>query len=51
MSKKRQHHSVGQIVKKLRDTKTMLSAGKTVAKVVQVLGVGEQTYSWTRTPE
>jgi len=31
-------------VKNLRDVETMLGAGKTVAEVVQVLGVSEQTY-------
>jgi putative transposase len=31
-------------VKKLRDAEMMLDAGKTVAEVVQVLGVSEQTY-------
>lgn len=44
MSKKRKHHSAEQIVKKLRDAETMLSAGKLVAEVVQVLEVSEQTY-------
>lgn len=44
MSKKRKHHSAEQIVKKLRDAETMLSAGKSVAEVVQVLAVSEQTY-------
>ncbi len=31
-------------MKNLRDVETMLGAGKTVAEVVQVLGVSEQTY-------
>ena len=44
MSKKRKHHSAEQIVKRLREAGTMLSAGKSVAEVVQVLEVGEQTY-------
>ena len=44
MSRKRKHHSAEQIVMKLRDAETMLSAGKTVAEVVQVLEVSEQTY-------
>ncbi len=44
MSRKRKHHSAEQIVKKLRDAETMLGAGKTVAEVVQVLAVSEQTY-------
>ena len=33
-----------QIVQKLRDGDAMLNAGKTVAEVVQHLGVSEQTY-------
>ena len=46
MSQKRsQHHSAEQIVKKLRDAETMLVAGKTIAYVVQVLEVSEQTKS------
>lgn len=44
MSKKRKHHTAEQIVKKLRDAETMLTAGKSVAEVVQVLEVSEQTY-------
>ena len=44
MSKKRRkHHSAEQIVKKLHDAETMLTAGKTVAEVVQTLEVSEQT--------
>lgn len=37
-------HSPEQIVQKLRDGDAMLNAGKTVAEVVQHLGVSEQTY-------
>ena len=37
-------HSPTQIVEKLRDGDAMLNAGKTVAEVVQHLGVSEQTY-------
>jgi len=37
-------HSPGQIVEKLRSGDAMLNAGKTVAEVVQFLGVSEQTY-------
>ena len=45
MSRKRsQHHSTEQMVKQLRDAETMLAAGKTIAEVVQVLEVSEQTY-------
>ena len=35
------------MVKKLRDAETMMTAGKTIAKVAQVLEVSEQTaYRW-----
>lgn len=37
-------HSPEQIVQKLRDGDAMLNTGKTVAEVVQHLGVSEQTY-------
>lgn len=37
-------HSPEQIVQKLRDGDAMLNAGKTVAEVIQHLGVSEQTY-------
>jgi len=37
-------HSPEQIVQKLRDGDAMLNSGKTVAEVVQHLGVSEQTY-------
>jgi len=37
-------HSPEQIVQKLRGGDAMLNAGKTVAEVVQHLGVSEQTY-------
>lgn len=37
-------HSPGQIVEKLRSGDAMLNAGKTVAEVIQFLGVSEQTY-------
>jgi len=43
-TKRRKRHSAEQIVKKLRDAETMLSAGKTVAEVVQVLEISEQSY-------
>lgn len=43
-TKRRKHHSAEQIVKKLRDAEAMLTAGKTVAEVVQALEVSEQTY-------
>ena len=45
MSRKRsQHHSAEQVVTKLRDAEMMLAAGKTIAEVVQILEVSEQTY-------
>ena len=44
MSKKRKHHSVEQVLKKLSDAETMLSAGKSVAEVIQGLEISEQTY-------
>ena len=37
-------HSPPQIVEKLRSCDSMLTAGKTVAEVIQFLGVSEQTY-------
>ncbi len=37
-------HSPEQFVQKLRDGDAMLNAGKSVAEVVQHLGVSEQTY-------
>lgn len=42
---KRTRHSAEQIVTKLREAEAMLAAGKTVAQVVQALGVSEQTFS------
>ena len=42
---KRTRHSAEQIVTKLREAEVMLAAGKTVAQVVQALGVSEQTLS------
>lgn len=44
MTRRRVRHSAEQIVKKLRDADAMLTAGKTIAEVVQALGVSEQTY-------
>ena len=43
-TKRRKRHSAEQIVKKLRDAETMLSAGKTVAEVIQALEISEQSY-------
>ena len=41
---KRTRHSPEQIVTKLREAEAMLAAGKSVAQVVQALGVSEQTF-------
>lgn len=41
---KRTRHSAEQIVVKLCESEAMLAAGRTVAQVVQALGVSEQTY-------
>ncbi len=38
------HHTPEQIVQNLRDGDALLNAGKSVAEVVQHLGVSEQTY-------
>lgn len=42
---KRTRHTPEQIVTKLREADAMLAAGRTVAQVVQMLGVSEQTYN------
>jgi putative transposase len=44
LSTRRKHHTVEQIVKKLRDGEAMLQAGQAVAEMVQVLSVSEQPY-------
>lgn len=41
---KRTRHSAEQIVNKLREADAMLAAGRTIAQVVQALGVSEQTF-------
>ena len=41
---KTKRHSAEQIIRKLREADTMLSAGKSVGEVIQKLGVSEQTY-------
>ncbi len=41
---KRKRHTPEQIIAKLREAEAMLGAGKTIAHVVQQLGVSEQTY-------
>jgi putative transposase len=40
---KRTRHSTEQVVTKLREADAMLAAGRTVAQVVQMLGVSEPT--------
>ena len=42
---KRTRHTAEQIVTKLREADAMLAAGRTVAQVVQALGVSEQTFN------
>ena len=46
---KRNRHSAEQIVIKLREAEAMLAAGRSVAQVVQHLGVSEQTLHRWRT--
>jgi len=41
---KRKRHTPEQIIRKLREADAMLGAGESVARVVQQLGVSEQTY-------
>lgn len=41
---KRTRHSAEQIVGKLREADAMLAAGRSIAAVVQALGVSEPTY-------
>lgn len=41
---KRTRHSAEQIVNKLREADAMGAAGKSVAQLVQALGVSEQTF-------
>lgn len=42
---KRTRHSAEQIVMKLREADAMQAAGRTIAQIVQQLGVSEQTYN------
>lgn len=42
---KRTRHTPEQIVTKLREAEAMLAAGRTVAQVVQALGVSEPTFN------
>jgi putative transposase len=46
---KRTRHTPEQIVTKLREAEAMLAAGRTVAQVVQALGVSEATFNRWRT--
>lgn len=41
---KRTRHSAEQIVSKLREADAMIAAGRSIAQVVQTLGVSEQTF-------
>jgi putative transposase len=41
---KRTRHSAEQIINKLREADAMQAGGKTIAQVVQTLGVSEQTF-------
>ncbi len=41
---KRTRHIAEQIIEKVRETDAMLASGKTLAQVVQHLGVSEQNY-------
>lgn len=41
---KKTRHTPEQIITKLREAEAMLAAGKTVAQLVQHLGVSEQSY-------
>ncbi|MBX3317864.1 MAG: transposase [Phycisphaeraceae bacterium] len=47
---KRTRHSAEQIVSKLRGAGAILAAGRSVAQVVQALGVSEPTYARWRSP-
>ena len=40
----RRRHSPEQIIRKLREADAMISAGKTIGQVIQVLEVSEQTF-------
>ena len=45
----RKRHSPEQIIKALREAEAMFATGKTVAQVIQWLGVTEKTYYRWRT--
>lgn len=42
---KRTRHSAEQFMSELREAKATLAASRTVAQLVQALGVGEQTFN------
>ena len=44
MPRRRRRHTPEQIIRKLRDADALLSAGKTIAEVVQALEISEQTF-------
>jgi putative transposase len=44
MARRRKRHTAEQIIKKLRESDAMLSAGKTIGQVCQVLEVSEPTF-------
>lgn len=44
MAKRRRRHGPEQIIRKLQQADVMLSVGKTIGQVVQVLEVSEQTF-------
>ena len=46
---RRKRHSPEQVIRKLREAESSLSAGKSVEEVCKALGVSEQTYfRWKR---
>ena len=42
---KRNRHTPEQIITKLREADTMLAAGRSIAQIVQTLGVSEATFA------
>lgn len=44
MTKRRKRHSPEQIIRKLRDADSKLSAGQTIGQVCQSLEISEQTF-------
>lgn len=43
--RRRKRHTPEQIIRKLRDAETMLSAGKTIGEVCQQLEISEQSFN------